>query len=508
MALTLLERAVSTAGTSEWRFKSGTLMENTRTCAHCNSPNMAKSRCGQCKSIWYCDRECQRQHWGSHKAQCSLLTLALLSASSQAQAAEMPFFEAATVQTRGAAGWEHFVIDGVDFLAVANFFTSAPGRQPSMTTDSAVYTATTDGVQLQLTEVQRFRTTGAHGVAHLESGGQHYLAVPNYYGGDAVILRWDTAARRFTELQRVKCDGGGGVEAMAVGGRPMLAFAEFNLGIAALYALDEETEERFQLWQRVPAPGCGATAQMLVPTADGGQKLLMLAASYVTRQTGWRTRSTIFALNDAGSAFEKHSEVATVGAHDVEVVSVHGRHFAFYSNDKDERSTKQDSELFEWIGLFPNGRFVSRQKVGRPRCRVPPRPAYKCSPRRLICSPQVGTDGAHAAEFFASADGESHFLAVANLGDRQANTYRRDSVVYAFNPLAEKGTPMLTPLQKLPTLGATDFLGFSIGGVTYLAVSNEQDDTRGGDVESTIWALRVTPEKGSQRSEEGVRDEL
>jgi hypothetical protein len=58
-------------------------------------------------------RECQRQHWGSHKAQCRLLTLALMSASTQAQAAEMLFFEAATVQTRGAAGWEHFVIDGI-----------------------------------------------------------------------------------------------------------------------------------------------------------------------------------------------------------------------------------------------------------------------------------------------------------------------------------------------------------------------------------------------------------
>ena len=124
-----------------------------------------------------------------------------------------------------------------------------------------------------------------------------------------------------------------------------------------------------------------------------------------------------------------------------------------------------------------------------------------------IPSPQVATDGAHAAEFFSSADGKSHFLAVANLGDRQANMYRRDSVVYAFNPLAEEGTPMLTPLQKLPTLGATDFLGFSIGGVTYLAVSNEQDDTRGGDVGSTIWTLRDTPEKG-RRSEEGVREEL
>ena len=85
-----------------------------------------------------------------------------------------------------------------------------------------------------------------------------------------------------------------------------------------------------------------------------------------------------------------------------------------------------------------------------------------------------------AAEFFSSSEGDRHYLVVANLGDRQANTYRRDSVVYAFDPAASgAGAKMLTPLQKLPTLGATDFRSFKIGGVTFLAVSNEQDDTRG-----------------------------
>ena len=47
------------------------------------------------------------------------------------------------------------------------------------------------------------------------------------------------------------------------------------------------------------------------------------------------------------------------------------------------------------------------------------------------------------------------------------------------------------PIQKLSTLGATDFQSFAIGGVTFLAVSNEQDDVLGGDVESRIWALPV-----------------
>ena len=48
---------------------------------------------------------------------------------------------------------------------------------------------------------------------------------------------------------------------------------------------------------------------------------------------------------------------------------------------------------------------------------------------------------------------------------------------------------MLTEAQRLPTLGATDFRSFVIAGTTYLAVSNEQDDAHGGDVQSTLWAL-------------------
>ena len=43
---------------------------------------------------------------------------------------------------------------------------------------------------------------------------------------------------------------------------------------------------------------------------------------------------------------------------------------------------------------------------------------------------------------------------------------------------------------QLPTLGATDFCAFTLQGGTFLAVSNEQDDTRGGDISSTIWALQ------------------
>lgn len=345
-----------------------------------------------------------------------------------------------------------------------------------METDSALYTVrSASDVSLDLMEIQRFPTVGAHGVEHFAHAGHNYLAIPNYYGGDTAIYRWKGS--KFEELQRLKTDGAGSVDVFTIGSNQMLGIAEFNVGVAAIYRLEGDyPKERFVSWQRIQAPGVGAMATFSVDSDGGGRQLLLVAASYVTRSTGWRTRSPVFALNAAGTAFEQHSDVGTVGAHDVEIASIGARHFVFFSNDKDERTTHQESELFEWLGGFPGGRLESRQRVP--------------------------TDGAHAAEFFSAPGGGRHFLAVANLGDRQANTYRRSSVVYELDP---SSTKPLKRVQQLPTLGATDFLGFIIDGfshrtdgTTYLAVSNEQDDELGGNVGSPIWALKPRGPKSSE----------
>eukprot|EP00928_Gymnodinium_smaydae_P080735 TRINITY_DN64381_c0_g1_i1.p1 TRINITY_DN64381_c0_g1~~TRINITY_DN64381_c0_g1_i1.p1 ORF type:complete len:401 (-),score=58.87 TRINITY_DN64381_c0_g1_i1:1142-2344(-) len=392
-----------------------------------------------------------------------LFSVFVMSSFAYVAALEELLVQATTVATRGAAGWASFQIGGKDFLAVANFFTSSRTQQPRMQTTSAIYEVRLDnkGV-LQLQELQRFPTVGAHGVEHCVHSGQDYLAIPNYYGSDTAVYRWDGS--RFNELQRIKSDGAGSVEFFRSGGQQFLGIAEFNLGVASVYRLEGEyPNERFKPWQRIEAPGIGAMATMVVDREDGGKQLLLLCASYVTRQTGWHTRSPVFALNAAETAFERHHDVGTVGAHDVEVASVRGRKFVFFSNDKDERTTVQSSELFEWVGAFPSGRLESRQRVQ--------------------------TDGAHAAEFFSDPNGHRYFLAVANLGDRQAGTYRRDSVVYELDPSA---SIPLSVVQRLPTLGATDFCGFVLRDRSFLVVSNEQDDELGGDVESPIWQLELS----------------
>lgn len=43
-----------------------------KICGSCNKEN-AKSKCGRCQSIYYCNAECQKRHWPVHKVGCQVL---------------------------------------------------------------------------------------------------------------------------------------------------------------------------------------------------------------------------------------------------------------------------------------------------------------------------------------------------------------------------------------------------------------------------------------------------
>ncbi|KAJ6632099.1 hypothetical protein B0H10DRAFT_2426955 [Mycena sp. CBHHK59/15] len=45
-------------------------------CTNCfkndgDEPGLKLSRCGKCKGVWYCSKECQTKHWPQHKLSCS-----------------------------------------------------------------------------------------------------------------------------------------------------------------------------------------------------------------------------------------------------------------------------------------------------------------------------------------------------------------------------------------------------------------------------------------------------
>eukprot|EP00580_Thalassiosira_gravida_P009865 CAMPEP_0201647910 /NCGR_PEP_ID=MMETSP0493-20130528/36658_1 /ASSEMBLY_ACC=CAM_ASM_000838 /TAXON_ID=420259 /ORGANISM="Thalassiosira gravida, Strain GMp14c1" /LENGTH=147 /DNA_ID=CAMNT_0048123429 /DNA_START=30 /DNA_END=473 /DNA_ORIENTATION=- len=59
---------------------SSTTNNNKYKCAVCQKP--ALKRCNQCKSIWYCSRNCQVSDWKSHKAQCKIIAADIARADS------------------------------------------------------------------------------------------------------------------------------------------------------------------------------------------------------------------------------------------------------------------------------------------------------------------------------------------------------------------------------------------------------------------------------------------
>jgi hypothetical protein len=213
---------------------------------------------------------------------------------------ELLLTEVATVPTKGASGFAHFTIGGRDYLAVSHFFTSSPKREPTMRTESVVYTITGSSSDLRFKEVQRFPTVGAKGVVHIEHRGHHYLSVPNYSGGDTLVLRWN--GKRFTEMQRLASKGGSSVTAFKLGESQVLGVVEFNKDAGALYYLrGEYPDEQFVSWTLAIAPGVTAMTTALVPAESyTGEEthLMLLTASYVSRLGGWTTPSHVFALND------------------------------------------------------------------------------------------------------------------------------------------------------------------------------------------------------------------
>ena len=62
---------------------SSTVNSNTIFCSYCNKPeptNTKFNRCKRCRSVYYCNRECQMKHWktkpNGHKKQCTKLAAA------------------------------------------------------------------------------------------------------------------------------------------------------------------------------------------------------------------------------------------------------------------------------------------------------------------------------------------------------------------------------------------------------------------------------------------------
>jgi len=71
---------------------SSTVNSNTTFCSYCNKPEPTKTKfdiCKRCRSVAYCNRECQIKHWkakpSGHKKQCKKLAVAFKNIKEKAE---------------------------------------------------------------------------------------------------------------------------------------------------------------------------------------------------------------------------------------------------------------------------------------------------------------------------------------------------------------------------------------------------------------------------------------
>ena len=46
-----------------------------KSCNHCHTENTELFKCGNCKCVYYCSKECQKQDWKLHKINCGLFNV-------------------------------------------------------------------------------------------------------------------------------------------------------------------------------------------------------------------------------------------------------------------------------------------------------------------------------------------------------------------------------------------------------------------------------------------------
>lgn len=405
-------------------------------------------------------------------------------ASSALPAPSVELRAVAHVSTRGAAGFEAFVVtspSGVNstFLAVANFWDGVSG---DMSAVSDIYRVDEgDGASLSLTLVDSFTTQGAHGFDAFAVRDRTFLVVPGYYAcgstrGPATGPCASTAVLehgvdgRFGVFQTLLTSGPAQTDHLVTrDGTAFVIVGENFRDAVCLYRLIS-TDARggdgsFVRHECHAVAGAGGIA-----VAEIGAFYFLTMASYHDGATGWATRSIVrrARVSSPGAlltfAGDEVQRIDTHGAHDVEVATLLGGvHLLFLSEDRSAEDSRIDSALLEWVGG-----------------------AYRVVQR-------VPTDGAHAAELFEGPDGDA-FLAVACFGDRlggrtaaRSGVWRRQQGI--GDPSAGVPPPRFELVADVDSWGATDFEHFVYRGRHFLALSNEGDVGTRAHQTSVVYEL-------------------
>ena len=349
------------------------------------------------------------------------------------------FFEKAQdLPTRGAAGVEHFTIDGSLFLAFANY----DGDIKKHKTSSMIYKMDKSTGRLSL--YQTLQTRGASDLEYFSIANKHFLAVASFYDGtfrlDSTVYQWN--GKLFVDFQKLSTNGAMQFAYFKKNGENYLAVANYFDGSTRSIksVIYKWSSGKFNRFQDISTEGAMACTAFVI----NGDTFIAFANHY-NSQHKYSVQSTVFKWS--GGHFVKLQSVQTYGAYDVKSFNINGHTYLTFANHYSGSKRNVDSFIYKWNG----NKFVLFQSI-------PTRGGIALFP--FVISGHT-------------------YLGLANhRGD--SRKYKTQSVVYQAS-----GARFIN-YQEIPTNGACGMTSFEYKGHTYLAVANYYNGQK-YNINSTLY---------------------
>jgi len=155
------------------------------------------------------------------------------------------------ISTAGAAGFEHFVINDVDFLGVANFWN---GISNDMSASSQIFSWSF--TEEAFNQFDSFVTYGAHGMdvfpIALKNVTYHVMVIPNYYECEknnskkcpsTIIKVWNEKKKGFENLVNLTASGPAQSDHFQIGSDFYIAIAENFSSRISIYRFQMKQSE-------------------------------------------------------------------------------------------------------------------------------------------------------------------------------------------------------------------------------------------------------------------------
>ena len=252
------------------------------------------------------------------------------------------------ISTHGAHSWEHFVIDGEHYLAVANY-----RDDTSHDTNSYIYKWNPSSLQFEY--YQTIATHGAYDWEFFEIDGSYYLMVANYRTGSAdytinsVIYKWNPSTSQFESYQNISTIGAANLKVFQINGEYYLAIAHhyngstYNL-TSKIYKWNTSTSQ-FEQYQDIATHGAADWEHFIIDNED------YLALANYREGTNNSTDSIIYKWNPSTTQFESYQIIPTIGAFDWEYFEINGEYYLGVANIADNSTYNVNSVIYKT--LFP-----------------------------------------------------------------------------------------------------------------------------------------------------------